>query len=224
LPLYRLDHRIAFPDPREAEEDGLLAVAGDLSPARLLLAYSLGIFPWFNEGDPILWWSPPKRCVVLRGQERISKSLRKTLRQGRFEIRFDTAFETVMRACGRPRGNRDGTWITEAMVQAYTALHRAGFAHSVEAWREGELVGGLYGVSLGAIFFGESMFSLEPDASKVAFATLCERCWAWDFAFIDAQVETEHLKSLGAVMISREDFLDRLDASLEAATRQGNWG
>lgn len=221
MPLYRLDDRILFPDPRDAEDDGLLAVGGDLSPARLLLAYSMGIFPWFNEGDPILWWSLPVRCVVLKGQERISKSLRKTIRQGRFEVRFDTAFEAVMRACGQPREDQDGTWISEAMVQAYTALHRGGYAHSVEAWREGRLVGGLYGLSLGGAFFGESMFSLERDASKVAFAALCEPCW--DFAFIDAQVESEHLRSLGAVMIPREEFLARLKDALEAPTQQGPW-
>lgn len=223
MTLHRLDDRLLFPDPREAEADGLLAVGGDLSPARLMLAYSMGIFPWFNEGDPILWWSPPERCVVLRGEERLSKSLRKTLRQRRFEVRFDTAFEAVMRACGAPRGHREGTWITESMIAAYTALHRAGYAHSVEAWRGGHLVGGLYGVSLGAAFFGESMFSWEPDASKVAFAALCQRCWAMGFEFIDAQVTTDHLLNLGAAVIPREEFLGRLEGVLATATRCGSW-
>lgn len=223
MTLYRLGPRIIFPDPREAEDDGLLAIGGDLSPARLLLAYSLGIFPWFNEGDPILWWSPPERCVAWNGQERISKSLRRTIRQARYEVRFDTAFEAVMRACAQPREGQEGTWISEEMVQAYTALHRAGYAHSIEAWRAGTLVGGLYGLSLGRAFFGESMFALEPDASKVAFAALCERCWAWNFAFIDAQVATGHLASLGAVMVPRETFLAKLQEALEAPTRQGPW-
>lgn len=223
MPLYQLDARPVFPDPREAEPDGLLAVGGDLSPARLLAAYSLGIFPWFNEDEPILWWSPPRRCLVLRGQEHRSRSLQRVLRSGRFEVRFDTAFEAVMRACAQPRAGQDGTWISEAMVAAYTTLHHAGYAHSVEAWRDGRLVGGLYGMSLGAGFFGESMFSREADASKVAFAALCDRCWAWDFAFLDAQVETPHLRSLGAVMVEREAFLERLLSALEAPTRVGAW-
>ncbi len=222
--LYRLDDRIAFPDPRDAEEDGLLAVGGDLSPARLLLAYSLGIFPWFNEGDPILWWSPPERCVVLRDQERISGSLRKALRQGRFEIRMDTAFDEVVAGCAASRREGGaGTWITPAMRRAYGLLHRAGYAHSVEAWTPEGLVGGLYGLSLGGAFFGESMFSRRSDASKAAFAALCRRCWAWDFHFVDAQVETDHLRSLGAVMMPREEFLGRLEGALAHPGRIGSW-
>ncbi len=224
MPVFQLDHRVAFPDPDFAEEDGLLAVGGDLSPARLLLAYGHGIFPWFNEGDPILWWSPDPRCVVLRGEEHIPRSTLRKLRRGDFEIRMDTAFEAVMRACAEaPREGQAGTWITASMVEAYAALHRAGYAHSVEAWQGGRLVGGVYGVSLGAAFFGESMFSGVPDASKAAFAALCAQAWAWGFAFIDAQVPTAHLARLGARNVSRDAFRRRLAEALEAPTRTGTW-
>jgi leucyl/phenylalanyl-tRNA--protein transferase len=219
MPVFQLDHRVAFPDPDLAEEDGLLAVGGDLSPARLLLAYSIGVFPWFNEGDPILWWSPDPRCVVLRGEEHIPRSTLRKLRRGDFEIRMDTAFEAVMRACAEPREGQDGTWISEAMVEAYVALHKAGYAHSIETWQGGELVGGLYGISLGAAFFGESMFARVPDASKAAFAALCEKAWGWGFHFIDAQVPTAHLERLGARMIRRDEFRRRL----RAAMGEGSW-
>ncbi|MFN8012184.1 MAG: leucyl/phenylalanyl-tRNA--protein transferase [Holophagaceae bacterium] len=224
MPVFQLDPRVAFPDPDFAEPDGLLAVGGDLRPARLLLAYSIGIFPWFNEGDPILWWSPDPRCVVLRGEEHIPRSTQRKLRRGDFEIRLDTAFEAVMRACAAsPRKGQDGTWIHAAMVEAYVALHRAGYAHSIEAWQGGELAGGLYGVSLGAAFFGESMFARVPDASKAAFAALCAQAWAWGFGFIDAQVPTEHLHRLGARDVPRDAFRKRLAQALEAPTRRGPW-
>jgi leucyl/phenylalanyl-tRNA--protein transferase len=227
MTVFRLGERIAFPDPDFAEADGLLAVGGDLSPTRLLLAYSLGIFPWFNEGDPIMWWSPDPRCVVMRGEEHIPRSTQRKLRRGDFEIRFDTAFEAVMRACAEaPREGQSGTWISEAMVEAYTALHRAGHAHSVEAWQGGELVGGLYGLSLGAAFFGESMFTRVPDASKAAFAALCENVWSWGFHFIDAQVPTAHLGRLGARMLGREEFRGRLQRALEDSSSRVHpaWG
>lgn len=224
MPVFQLDHRIAFPDPDFAEPDGLLAVGGDLSPARLLLAYSHGIFPWFNEGDPILWWSPDPRCVVLRGAEHIPRSTLRKLRRGDFEIRLDTAFEAVVRACAEaPRKGQAGTWITEAMAEAYLVLHRAGCAHSLEAWKGGELAGGIYGVSLGAAFFGESMFARVPDASKVAFAALCERAWSWGFHFIDAQVPTEHLARLGARLVPRDEFRARLQRAMEVPGRVGPW-
>lgn len=224
MPVFQLDHRIAFPDPDAAEEDGLLAIGGDLSPARLLLAYAIGVFPWFNEGDPILWWSPDPRCVVLRGEERIPRSTQRRLRRGDFEIRVDTAFEAVMRACAEaPRKGQSGTWISEAMVEAYLALHRAGYAHSIEAWQEGELAGGLYGVSLGAAFFGESMFTRVPDASKAAFAALCGRAWAWGFHFIDAQVPTAHLERLGARLVGRGEFRTRLQRAMDVPGRVGAW-
>lgn len=224
MPVFQLDPRVAFPDPDLAEDDGLLAVGGDLSPARLLLAYSLGIFPWFNEGDPILWWSPDPRCVVLRGEEHIPRSTLRKLRRGDFEIRMDTAFKAVMRACAEaPRKGQEGTWISEAMVEAYVALHAAGYAHSVEAWRGGELVGGVYGVSLGAAFFGESMFARVPDASKAAFAALCVRAWDWDFQFIDAQVPTAHLERLGARLVGRDEFRARLQRAMQVPGRVGAW-
>jgi leucyl/phenylalanyl-tRNA--protein transferase len=223
MPVFQLDHRIAFPDPEQAEPDGLLAVGGDLSPARLLLAYAMGIFPWFNEDDPILWWSPDPRCVVLPGEAHIPRSTLRKLRRGDFEIRFDTAFENVMRACAAPREGQPGTWISEPMVAAYAALHRAGYAHSVEAWQGGELVGGLYGVSLGAAFFGESMFARAPDASKAAFAALCEKAFGWGFHFIDAQVPTPHLERLGASLVPRRDFLTRLAHAQREPSRIGPW-
>lgn len=223
MPVFQLSHRVAFPDPDLAEADGLLAVGGDLSPARLLLAYSIGVFPWFNEGDPILWWSPDPRCVVLRGEEHIPRSTLRKLKRGDFDIRFDTAFEAVLRACAEPREGQDGTWISEAMVEAYGALHKAGYAHSIEAWQGDRLVGGLYGVSLGAAFFGESMFTRVPDASKAAFAALCGKAWGWGFHFIDAQVPTAHLGRLGARLISRDEFRGRLGKAMVEATRVGSW-
>lgn len=224
MSVFQLDHRVAFPDPDLAEDDGLLAMGGDLSPARLLLAYSMGIFPWFNEGDPILWWSPDPRCVVLRGEEHIPKSTLKKLRRGDFEIRMDTSFEQVMRACAEtPRAGQSGTWISEAMVEAYVTLHKAGYAHSIEAWQKGQLVGGLYGISLGTAFFGESMFARVPDASKAAFAALCKKAWGWGFHLIDAQVPTEHLVWLGARLVSRDEFRMQLRKAMEEATRVGVW-
>lgn len=197
-----------FPDPADAldEPDGLLAAGGDLTPERILCAYRLGIFPWFNPGDPILWWSPNPRTVVYPEQLHISKSLQKCLRRGIYKVTFDQAFTQVMRACAAPRDYTDGTWISEEIIAGYTELHHRGYAHSVEVWRANELVGGLYGMALGKVFFGESMFSRADNASKVGFAHLVRQLINWDFQLIDCQVASEHLFSLGAVEIPRSEF------------------
>ena len=219
-----------FPDPGYAlvEPDGLLAVGGDLSPARLLNAYRQGIFPWYSEGEPILWWSPNPRMVLFPEQLKVSRSLRKTLRKGAFRVSLDSAFPDVMAGCSESRtdkdGSQSGTWITEEMKQAYITLHSIGFAHSVEVWEGDELVGGLYGVSMGKVFYGESMFARRSDASKVGFAHLVRQLQAWDFALIDCQVHTDHLASLGAVDIPRDDFLTLLDQHCDPfEAHQGAW-
>lgn len=200
----------AFPPVERAlsEPNGLLALGGDLSPARLLAAYRRGVFPWYSEGQPVLWWSPDPRAVFYPEAIHVSRSLGKRLRQGRFEVRVDTAFDAVVRACAAPRARQEGTWISGEMADAYGTLHRLGAAHSVEAWRGGELVGGLYGVALGEVFFGESMFSRERDASKVTLVALSRL----GFRLIDAQVPSEHLARLGAVEIPRARFLSHLAA------------
>jgi leucyl/phenylalanyl-tRNA--protein transferase len=213
-----------FPDPERADRSGLLAVGGDLRPERLLAAYARGIFPWYSEGQPLLWHSPNPRFVLEPPQLHVGRSLRKTLKAGTYQVRWDTAFEAVIDACAAtPRPGQNGTWITSEMRQAYVTLHRLGFAHSVEAWAEGALKGGLYGVSLGAAFFGESMFAHGPDASKVAFVTAVERFQAWGFHFIDCQVETEHLARFGATHWPRKHFLQALARALEEPTRRGKW-
>lgn len=209
-PLFRLTKDLLFPPPELAEPDGLLAVGGDLSAERLLLAYSMGIFPWFNEGDPPLWWSPDPRCIIEPHAVHISRSLAKTLKKGLFDISFDRAFAEVISACSDLRREGEGTWITPEMETAYERLHDLGYAHSVECWRDGELVGGLYGVCLGRCFFGESMFHRITDASKLAFVALCEEAREKRFELIDCQLPTPHLKSLGAREISRTEFLLRL--------------
>ena len=224
MPIYALNRRPVFPDPREAEPDGLLAVGGDLSRTRLLAAYRSGIFPWYGDDSPILWWSPPERAIILPGEEHLSRRTQRALRQLGFQVRRDTEFEAVIRHCAQTaRPGQDGTWITEAMVRSYLALHREGYAHSFEAYRAGKLVGGLYGISLGAAFFGESMFSLESYGSRAAFAALCAAAWDWGFQFIDGQVPNPNLRDLGARVISREDFLERLDRALAQPTRRGSW-
>ncbi|MBI5006148.1 MAG: leucyl/phenylalanyl-tRNA--protein transferase [Nitrosomonadales bacterium] len=202
----------AFPPLCQAlrSPNGLLAAGGDLSVARLLEAYRHGIFPWFSDGEPILWWSPDPRMVLIPGEIRISRSLRKTLRNGRHEIRVDSAFEQVMRACAAPREGANGTWIHEGMIAAYCELHRLGYAHSVETWMENQLVGGLYGVSIGRMFYGESMFSHRSDASKIALSYLCAQLDSWGFGMIDCQMNTSHLASLGAREIQRDEFVARL--------------
>jgi len=183
-----------------------IAGGGDLSTKRLIAAYKQGIFPWYEEDQPILWWSPNPRSVIFPEQLRVSRSLRKTLRKNRFQVTLDQDFEQVIRACSGPRIDSQGTWITPEMINAYVELHRQGLAHSVETWLDGKLVGGLYGISLGRVFFGESMFSWESDASKVAFAHLCRQLHDWQFGLIDCQVPNEHIKSLGSVEIPLTEF------------------
>jgi leucyl/phenylalanyl-tRNA---protein transferase len=202
------DPNIDFPDVELAlkEPDGLLAIGGDLSCSRLLSAYVNGIFPWYGPGQPILWWSPDPRLVLLPEALRISRSLRKTLRKPVFRVTLDEAFEAVIGHCAGPRANVSGTWITPEMTAAYLELHRQGYAHSVECWQGNRLVGGLYGVSIGRIFFGESMFAHRSDASKVALAHLVRQLRRWDFPLIDCQVYTRHLESLGAMPLPRKAF------------------
>jgi leucyl/phenylalanyl-tRNA---protein transferase len=206
MPIYRLSEDLIFPHPSLAEDDGLLAVYGDLSPERLLLAYSNGIFPWFSEDEPILWWSPDPRFILYPESIRISHSMKKLLKKEIYKITFDTCFRNVICSCGDVRKDT-GTWITEEMIEAYCTLHELGFAHSVETWHEGKLVGGLYGISIGKCFFGESMFSIMSNASKAAIITLSKILDEKNFTMIDCQVYTEHLESLGAVNIPRERFL-----------------
>jgi leucyl/phenylalanyl-tRNA--protein transferase len=203
-----------FPDVELAldEPDGLLAVGGDLSPARLLAAYSQGIFPWYSDGQPILWWSPNPRAVLYPAQLKISRSLRKRLRKQEYTITLDEDFDGVIQQCAAPRDKQQGTWITLEMQQAYRRLHAQGYAHSVEAWYQGELVGGLYGIALGRVFFGESMFSRRTDASKVAFVHLVRQLMRWDYLLIDCQVSSEHMSSLGAVNIPRHEFTRQLES------------
>jgi leucyl/phenylalanyl-tRNA--protein transferase len=192
------------------EPDGLLAIGGDLSPARLLRAYRQGIFPWYSAGQPILWWSPDPRAVLFPSEVHVSRSLHKTLRKARFQVSLDRAFARVIDACAGPRAGADGTWITGEMQAAYGELHRLGHAHSVEAWHGEHLVGGLYGLAIGRAFFGESMFSLAADASKVAFIHLVRQLQEWGFALIDCQVQTRHLARFGARPIPRAEFLSLL--------------
>ncbi len=222
MPVYRLDERLLFPPPERGPRRGPIAVGGDLRPERLLLAYSMGIFPW--QGEPLHWHSPDPRMVLLADELVVTRSLRRTMRRGTFRVTLDTAFREVMVACATvPRPGQDGTWITPEMVESYTELHRRGVAHSAEAWKGQALVGGLYGLSLGAAFFGESMFSLEADASKVAFVALVEQLRAWGLPLVDCQVYTPHLASLGAREWPRRDFLAALQAALDRPTRLGPW-
>ncbi len=220
----RENNKSIFPDPSTANKDGLLAIGGDLSTSTLLDAYSKGIFPWFNESSPILWWSPDPRLILLPEEMKVSKSLARTIKSGKFEYRTDSSFEEVIDACsGLERKGQEGTWITNKMKQAYIELHRQGYAHSVESFYNGRLVGGLYGVSLGAAFFGESMFQTESDASKAALHRLVQLLKEWEFDFIDAQVPTDHLKRMGAKEISRRGFIKMLEKSLEKPSREGIW-
>lgn len=224
MPIFRLVEDLVFPPPDYADPSGLLAIGGDLSSERLLEAYRVGIFPWYSEDQPILWWSPDPRFILETGDFKISRSLRKTLQKRIFNVTLDRAFEEVIRACASTqRAGQSGTWITPEMEEAYVKLHGLGYAHSVESWCEGELVGGLYGVSLGKVFFGESMFHHKSDASKVALAALVAKLKNWDFQFIDAQMTTEHLLTLGAKEISRRIFLKRLRAALRHPTKRGKW-
>lgn len=212
-----------FPPLDQARDDGLLAYGGDLSVATLLAAYSRGIFPWFSEGDPYLWWSPSPRMVLFCDEFRARRSLHKVRRNRAWEVRFDTAFLRVIQSCAAPRATQPGTWITQDMQQAYLNLHHAGFAHSVEFWQNDELGGGLYGVQIGQMFFGESMFSRVPDASKLALWILCEHLQAAGFAMIDCQVYSPHLASLGAREIAREDFAAHLQTACRCDAPANLW-
>lgn len=222
--IYPLSDALAFPPAEAADPSGILAVGGDLRPERLLLAYRSGIFPWYEEGLPILWHSPDPRMVLRPGELHVPRSLARKMRRRPFALTLDTAFADVISACARaPRPDQDGTWITSEMEEAYVELHRRGFAHSAEAWAEGRLAGGVYGVSLGGVFFGESMFTRVPDASKVAFVTLVRQLHAWDFRLVDCQVYTENLDRFGATEWPRRRFLSELRTALAAPTRLGPW-
>jgi len=224
MPVFQLSDENIFPPPELAEEGGLLAVGGDLCEERLLLAYSMGIFPWYSSDDPILWWSPDPRLVLLPDDLKISRSLMQTINKGTFNVTMDTDFESVIKACATVHRKNDGdTWITGDMIDAYIGLHKSGYAHSVESWYEGELVGGLYGISLGSAFFGESMFTKKSNASKVAFALLVQQLANWGFTLIDCQIKTAHLKSFGAIEIPRSEFLKKLQSSLNNAERKNRW-
>ena len=214
-----------FPPVDQAlrEPAGLLAAGGDLTPARLRDAYAHGIFPWFSDGEPLLWWSPDPRMVLFTREVRIARSLRRVLRSGRFTITFDQDFTGVMRGCAEPRNDDAGTWITPEMIAAYAALHRSGHAHSVEVWAGDVLAGGLYGVALGRLFFGESMFSRQSDASKVALVTLARQLERWGFDMIDCQVSSSHLAALGAREIARDEFIRRVAAAVRQPAVPPPW-
>ena len=220
MPVFRLGPDPIFPPAALAEPEGLLAIEGDLSPDRLLAAYRQGIFPWYEQGGPILWWSPDPRLILVPAEFRVSRRLRRTIHQGRFETRYNTAFAQVIRACAEvAREHEDGTWITPEMQRAYVRLHKLGHAHSMESWRDGKLVGGIYGVLVGRCFCGESMFHYETDASKVALAALVERMIAEGVELIDCQIASDHLLRLGAREIPRERFLRILKAGLREQAR-----
>jgi leucyl/phenylalanyl-tRNA--protein transferase len=213
MSVFYLDDELWFPAQDEARDDGLLAVGGDLRPERLLLAYYNGIFPWYNDDEIPMWWSPDPRFILLPDELKVSKSMKQIIKKAHFQFRMDTAFDAVINNCSSIRRRDDpGTWISNDIVDAYTALHKLGFAHSAEAWRGDELVGGLYGIKLGNVFFGESMFSKESNASKFAFISMVEQLKAQGVLLIDCQVHTEHLESLGAKMMPRAQFLALLEA------------
>lgn len=225
MPVFGLGQQLVFPPVHLANSDGILAIGGDLSPERLLLAYQSGIFPWYDEQDPIIWWAPDPRFVLWPAELKVSKSMRQVLRRETFRISFDQDFASVISHCQKiPRPGQQGTWITGEMQRAYLALHEAGYAHSVEVWQEETLVGGLYGVSLGGSFFGESMFAHVSNASKAGFITLVRKLEAQGFSMIDCQVYTQHLESLGAKDISRPAFMQQLGLASQHPTAQGNWG
>ncbi len=222
--IFQIPPQHVFPEPRRADPNGLLGVGGDLHPERLLLAYRMGIFPWYSEGQPVLWWSPDPRMVLDPADLRVSRSLLKRLRQVPYRLTADTAFEAVLRRCSEvPRPGQDGTWITDAMAEGYTALHAMGHAHSVEAWEGDTLVGGLYGVAVGRAFCGESMFADRSDASKIAFATLVRQLSRWGVAFVDCQVHTDHLARFGAREIPRDHFLRALHRAQQGTLPVGRW-
>ncbi len=215
---------LAFPNPYYADDDGLVAFGGDLSTQRLLIAYQKGIFPWFSEGDPILWWSPNPRLLLYPDKFKVRKSFRRVLRSGKFTVSFDTQFSKVINHCASiPRNGQEATWIVPVMLEAYTRLHHEGYAHSVEVYKEGALVGGLYGIALGKVFFGESMFSLVSDASKVAFKALSDVLGSKGYDFIDCQMKTDHMIGLGAQVVQRDIFLDELEVAVEKPSDFGSW-
>jgi len=224
MPVYQLSDTIAFPRPDLAEEDGLLAVGGDLSFERVLLAYEIGVFPWYNSNQPILWWSPPKRMILYPGKMKVSKSLRKAIVKGGFEVKIDTAFKKVMEQCAnvRRKGQTE-TWINDQTITVFTKLHERGLAHSFEVWYKNELVGGLYGLSFGRAFFGESMFTEMTDASKVAFYHLHQFAVKQGFHFIDCQLHNDHLASLGAYEVPRTTYLKELSKALAYPDLKGKW-
>ncbi len=225
IPILAQDPESPFPPADQALDNppGLLAVGGDLSPARLLNAYRHGIFPWYSEGEPILWWSPAPRCVLYPGRVYLSRRLKRRYNQGRFTLSADQAFEQVIRACAEPRPAQAETWITDDMVNAYIRLHELGIAHSVEVWLDGELAGGIYGLSLGRVFFGESMFSAHADASKIALVALCRKLQQWNFSLLDCQVGNPHLASMGAEDISRGEFNRHLEYTNDADHWSGDF-
>ncbi|MBI5844990.1 MAG: leucyl/phenylalanyl-tRNA--protein transferase [Deltaproteobacteria bacterium] len=225
MPVYALSPELMFPHPGLASRSGLLAVGGDLSAARLLLAYSLGIFPWYNEGDPILWWSPSPRLIIVPKSIHVPRSLIKSMKREHFSVTFDTAFGDVIKACATT-GDRagEGTWLVPEMIAAYENLHRLGYAHSVETWQDGRLAGGLYGVSLGRCFFGESMFFSKPDASKTALVTLAAFLASRNFSFIDCQQDTPHMRKMGGRTVSRRHFMQMLREAMDTETLLVNWG
>ncbi len=224
MPVYRLPRAYVFPPPDHAEPGGLLAVGGDVAPGRLLEAYRHGIFPWYSEGEPIWWHSPDPRCVIEPAAVHVPRTLRPVLNQRRYEVRFDTAFDAVTAACARvPRPGQRGTWITRSMRRTYRNLFEAGLAHSIEAWRDGELVGGQFGVSIGGMWFGESMFHLAPDASKVTFVVLARWLVAHGVELVDCQVKTPHMERFGAVEWPRTRYLERLAELVERPTCLGPW-
>lgn len=215
IPILAPDPESPFPPAEQALDNppGLLAAGGDLSPPRLVNAYRHGIFPWYSDDQPILWWSPAPRCVLYPQDVHVSRRLRRRYNQGRFSLTTDSAFAGVIEACAGPRRDHDGTWITEEMQTAYIRLHELGIAHSVEVWMDDELAGGIYGLSLGRVFFGESMFSKYEDASKIALVALCRQLQQWDFTLLDCQISNPHLSSMGAVEITRAEFHQQLEAA-----------
>ena len=224
MPVFALTEEVVFPPPDLANPEGILAIGGDLSIDRLLLAYKKGIFPWYSEGEPIIWWSPDPRFILKPSELKVSKSMKQVLRKGIFSITYDQAFSRVIQNCKKsPRPGQTGTWITADMEAAYIALHQAGFAHSVEVWQDKELVGGLYGVSLGNCFMGESMFASVSNASKAGFITLVQALEKKGFGMIDCQVYTSHLASFGAVEVPRDQYLKELDYCLSQPGIRGKW-
>lgn len=224
MPVYQLTDKLTFPHPSNANEDGLLAIGGDLSTDRLLLAYSHGIFPWYDDDSTIMWWALNPRMILYPKNFKIPKSLKQLLKKTKFEIKFDTNFEAVINNCKQiKRAEQDGTWITNDMKQAYIKLHYEGYAHSVETYYNSKLVGGLYGISIGGVFFGESMFQIMNNASKIAFVALTNKIFSWNFDFIDAQQETPLLKSFGADLITFDVYYSQLQKSIKKQTKTGNW-